>query len=240
MIDWPKTVLEFSGGKDSLACLLYLREHLDEITVLWGDSGDAFPETHRQMDAVSKLCRNFVVVKGCQPEIIEEYGYPVDVLPMRCESQVQELTGQSRPKLQSFMACCYKSIMEPVRLKAKELGFTTIVRGQKLCDAHRGPLRNGDIVDGVTYWYPIEAWSDQDVMAYIADSSLLPAHYACSNTSMDCMHCTAYIEEDKWKLPYLRENYPEVATDVLSRLVLIENEIDAEMKNLRGVIHGTT
>jgi len=229
-------VLQFSGGKDSLACLLFLRDQLDDITVLWCDPGDSFPETLAQMEAVKSLCKNFVVVPGCQPQTIKLYGFPSDVLPVRNNVVTQEAAQQHRPKLQGFLDCCYRSMMEPMHRATLSLGATTIIRGQKSCDHHKSPVKNGDVIDGVTYWFPIEDWSDEQVMAYVSESSLLPAHYSEARTSMDCMHCTAYLAENQWKLPYLKKHYPEAGAEVEARLNIIRGEVEKDMAHLYGVL----
>lgn len=231
-------VLQFSGGKDSLACLLYLQDQLNEITVLWADSGDVFPETRAQMEAVRGICPNFVIVEGCQPQVINEHGYPVDVLPVRNHKEVQYLSQQDRPKLQGFLDCCRRSFLEPMHRKSIELGATIIIRGQKLCDPHKSPIRNGDVIDGIAYWFPIETWTDDDVINYVKESSLFPAHYAEAGTSLDCMHCTAYLSENQWKLPYLKRFHPTQAKEVERRLNVIRHEIERDMANLYGVCDG--
>lgn len=229
-------VLQFSGGKDSLACLLFLRDKLDEITVLWTDSGDSFPETLAQMEVVKSLCKNFVIVKGNQPRVIEEFGYPVDVLPVRNHVHVQSSTQQRRPKLQGFIDCCYRSLMEPMHKATLDLGATMIIRGQKSCDHHKSSIKSGDVVDGITYWFPIENWTDEQVMDYIKESSLLPAHYSVAKTSMDCMHCTAYLAENQWKLHYLKQFHHKQGAEVEKRLNIIRHEIENDMAHLYGVL----
>lgn len=229
-------VLQFSGGKDSLACLLFLKDQLDEITVLWCDSGDSFPETLAQMEVVKSLCPNFVVVKGNQTEVIKANGYPVDVLPVRNHVSVQEATQQTRPKLQGFIDCCYRSLMEPMHKATLELGATMIIRGQKKADTHKSAIKSGDVIDGVSYWFPIEDWTDDQVMAYIKESSLLPSHYSIAKTSMDCMHCTAYLDENQWKLPYLKYHHPIQGEEVEKRLNIIRHEIEKDMAHLYGVL----
>jgi len=160
-------ILEFSGGKDSLAVLLLLRDQLHDITVLWADSGDSFPETIEQMELVKSICPNFITVKGNQPGVIERGGYPVDVLPMRNHTYIANMTQQDRPKLQGFFECCTNSFLIPMHAKALELGATMIIRGQKLADAQKSPVRNGDVIDGIEYWFPIEDWSDEQVMEFV-------------------------------------------------------------------------
>jgi 3'-phosphoadenosine 5'-phosphosulfate sulfotransferase (PAPS reductase)/FAD synthetase len=53
-----KAVLQFSGGKDSLACLLLLRPWWDRLTVMWVNTGAAFPETLELMEAVRSRVAN--------------------------------------------------------------------------------------------------------------------------------------------------------------------------------------
>lgn len=224
-----KIVLNFSGGKDSIACLLMLREHLDKIIVLWMNAGAAFPETIEQMKKVRAMCPNFVEVRGRQPEQIAEHGFPVDVLPMRNHIQIQQATQQKRIPLQGFMQCCFHSLMQPMHEATLATGATLIIRGQKLADAHKSPIKSGDVVNGVEYWFPIENWTDEQVFDYVKGSDLLPTHYAHANTSMDCWNCTAYLAENKWKLPYLKQHHPEKAREVARRLEIIRQEIKSDM-----------
>lgn len=229
-------VLQFSGGKDSLACLFLLKHKLHEITVLWLDSGDSFPESYAQMEEVKKLCPNFKVIKGRQPEIIAEHGYPVDLLPVRNHSIVQINAQQSRPKLQSFFDCCYRSVMAPLHEATLAMGATMIIRGQKLVDEHKSPLRNGDVVDGVRYFFPLEDWSDAQVYDYLEQSNanhLLPKHYSEANTSLDCQHCTAYLAENSWKRSYLKKCHPKVHKEVQFRMNIIYNEISTELFHMK-------
>ncbi len=236
MVLHEKTVLQFSGGKDSLACLLLLQDRLDEITVMWADSGDAFPETLQQMEIVKSLCPHFVVVNGNQPEVIKQFGYPADILPVKNYVQVQHLTQQSHIKIQPFIECCQHSLLVPMHEKTLELGATMIIRGQKLVDKMKSPVRNGDVIDGITYCFPIEHWTDAEVLEYVSKSSLLPAHYDIANTSMDCMHCTAYLAENAWKLNYLNEHYPQQAQEVKTRLHIIRDEVMKDMANLERLL----
>ena len=226
-------VLQFSGGKDSIACLLLLKDQLADITVMWANSGDTFPETLRQMEKVREMCPNFIEVMGDQPEVIQTGGYPVDVLPMRNHKEIARLSGQNRVKLQGFLECCFNSFLLPMHNAAIDAGATEIIRGQKLCDGQKSPVRSGDVIDGIKYSFPIENWTDAQVMEFVKDSGLLTENYSIANTSLDCMHCTAYLAENKWKLTYLEARHPEVAVEVRSRLGVIRGEIarDAELLN---------
>lgn len=227
-----RIVLQFSGGKDSIACLMLLRAHLHRITVLWMNTGAAFPETVAQMAAVRAMCPHFVEVSGQQPASIADKGYPVDVLPLRNDKHVQFMTQQTRLPLQGFMACCFNNLMQPMHAATLALGATLIIRGQKASDHHKSPISSGAVLGDLEFWFPIEDWTDEQVLAYAADSGLLPAHYEDANTSLDCWDCTAYRAENQWKLPYLDKHHPEKAAEVRRRLVLIKNEILNDMQHL--------
>lgn len=228
-------ILEFSGGKDSIACLMLLKNEISEITVLWANSGDCFPETLEQMKKVKAICPNFIEVKGNQPKVIEEYGYPVDVLPVRNYAPIQELAQQERVKLQSFLECCYRSFLEPMHKKAIDLGATEVIRGQKLADHHKSPLKDGDVVAGITYRFPLQDWTDEQVLEFVKDSELLPAHYSEARTSLDCMSCTAYLAENQWKLPYLEKHHPDSGAEVRKRLGIIKAEVMRDMAHLTAL-----
>ena len=228
--------LQFSGGKDSIACLLLLKNELHDITVLWLNTGAALPETLEQMEKVKEICPNFIEVSSNQASQVEEFGYPVDMLPLRNMKEVQLFTG-AKLKLQSFMNCCTTNIMRPLDDATKKLGATTIIRGQKNCDEQKGNLKNGDVVDGITYLFPVETWTDAEVLAYVKPSGLLPKHYDTGNTSLDCWSCTAHLHENAFKLPYLRENHPAKAVELENRFSLIHQELTREMSYLEAA-HG--
>ncbi len=226
-------VLQFSGGKDSLACLWLLRTHWQRLTVLWVNSGSALPEVHTLMDKVRGLVPNFRELKTNQAAQIDVRGFPVDVLPVRADAKVQYLAQQERPKLQSFMDCCYSNLMAPLYAETKRLGATLVIRGQKLADKHRSPIRSGHVEDGIAYWFPLEDWTDEDVNTYLADKPIgVPESYEYFNSSSDCWNCTAYLEDNVGKMRYLRERHPRMHKEVMRRLRIINAEVKRDHAHL--------
>ena len=65
-----KAILLFSGGKDSLAALLFLRAHWDSITVLWANPGGAHPRLLEYMASIRRRVPHFVEVQGRSREWI--------------------------------------------------------------------------------------------------------------------------------------------------------------------------
>lgn len=231
-------VLQLSGGKDSLVCLELLRPYLDRITVLWMNTGAAFPETVEQMARIRETVPHFVEINSDQPAQVAERGYPVDVLPVGSHTVVQHLTGQTRLPLQGFLECCMANLMGPMHQATAALGATLVIRGQKSADEFKGPLRTGDVVAGVEYWFPVEDWTDAEILAYADVRGVLPAHYADSETSLDCWSCTAYLKHNHGKLRYMRERHPAWGQEVDRRLIAIRQEIYKDMQHLEGAING--
>lgn len=225
-------VLQFSGGKDSLACLWLLEPFWSRITVAWGNAGDAFPETVALMEKVRALVPNFVEVKSNQPEQIRQMGYPTDVLPVRNHPTVMHIVHpHPRPPLQSFYACCRDNLWFPMLAKMDELGATLIIRGQRNAEVQHSPVRSGDVILGVEYLFPVEDWSNDRVHEYVKQTPLgLPAHYAYVNTSLDCMHCTGHLFENFGKRRYMAEHHPRAHAEVSRRLDVIAQEIRNDLQ----------
>ena len=197
-----KVVMQFSGGKDALACLYLLREHWGRLIVMWCDTGDALPETHQQMEDISKLVHAFMTVKGDQPAQIALNGPPADVVgewqtPMGRSMRQR----QTMPAVQAPFDCCADNIWRPLDRACKSLGATVIVRGQRNDEATKGVIHSGYIQDGVKYLFPLEDWTEGQVKGYLQSLGVpLPANYVYFNSSLDCGHCTAFLSENPGRM----------------------------------------
>lgn len=232
--------LLYSGGKDSTACLKILREQglLDQTCVVWTNTGDAYPETlalmQRTRDAVPHFCEVRTNVLGWK----QENGIPTDILPVSSTPIWRIAYGATAPAMVLPSACCGANLWMPMFNFLAQSRFKIVVRGEKNCDVPRGPIRNMQIVNGMTYLLPLEDWSDADVVAYLGDE--LPDHYTQgAMTSLDCLHCTGYMDEIAKKSDYLRREYPEVWKDISQSLRAILAAVNNEAKIMARLVEKT-
>jgi 3'-phosphoadenosine 5'-phosphosulfate sulfotransferase (PAPS reductase)/FAD synthetase len=222
-----KIALQFSGGRDSLALLLYMRPHWDNLTVYYCNTGDAYPETIALMKAVKEIVPHFIEVQGNVHTVIEQYGLPSDVL----HAQAQHSQAySSSTKLNDRHNCCFLTMMKPLHDRMKQDGITVILRGQRNQDDPKSIVQSGQVIDGFKIIFPIAEWTIADVEEFITESGCpIPPYYAEGMTSApDCMHCTAWLEHGSYK--YLTKYHPTVAKEVNRRLlqikVVVQNSID--------------
>ena len=159
-----KTVLQLSGGRDSLATLFFVEPAWDELTVAWCDSGDSAPELLALMSQIEKLVPHFERVPGYAREVRELYGDPV--------------AG-------AWTDCCARSIWYPMLEWVLANDFERIVRGTRRVDPIAYP-RPGEKLYGLTFDLPIWDWSDKelhDALAVIAARGFKPVY------PHDCLHC---------------------------------------------------
>lgn len=228
--------LLFSGGKDSLACLYLARRYWRWLTVFWANAGDPYPETIEQMERIRKLVPNFVEVKG--PGYIRGHGpeqtYPVDMVPLSATPWGRAIEASAPAfKVHSKFECCWNNWWLPLNSAVNSLGIDLLIRGDRESErltnnvalsAERNP-------GGGAYLFPLRDWSREDVFAYLhAEGVDVPRSYEYGLGSLDCMHCTAWLNESGNKLRYLRDFHPDVATEYERRLRLIHNEQERHMR----------
>lgn len=227
------TVLHFSGGRDSLACLYLLEPRWSDLTVAWVNTGAAFPETIALMGRIRALVPHFLEIAGVQS--IDRDGYPVDVLPITASTAGYLFEGWNGPRYQSRYACCAAALWAPMAKAMKDIGATKIIRGQKLADAKKTPVRSGMVIDGITYEFPLEDWSDADVLRYLTDKGVeLPENYRYMSTGLDCHNCTAYLSENAGRLEYMAARHPEKHAHVMGVLTQLSDTLYQELKPLRA------
>jgi hypothetical protein len=203
--------------------------------------GDAFPETRALMSKVAALVPNFVSVTADVVSDRIRGGFPVDIvveqntpLLSSCKTQPREFI-----KVRPALECCAKNLFQPMHDAMVLMGATEIIRGQRLSEDYVSPLRDGDVVDGVRYTYPLQDWSQADVDEFLADVGVeLPAHYATTEKSLDCMGCTAFLYERGGEMKYLRAKYPEVYNATVATLEAVRADIDDALTATEEALYG--
>jgi 3'-phosphoadenosine 5'-phosphosulfate sulfotransferase (PAPS reductase)/FAD synthetase len=238
MATHARPALTFSGGKDSLACLYLLRPWWGRVTVMWANAGDPYPETVEQMERVRQLVPHFVEVAG--PGYIRGHGpeqtFPADMVPLTATTIGREIEAAApRFKIHSRFDCCTSNWWLPLHNKVNELGVDLMIRGDRDSEALTNPwIRGGKNPSGGSYLIPLRYWSKDDVFAYLrAEGVEIPRSYDYGMGSLDCLHCTAWLNESGNKLRYLRDFHPEVSVEYERRLRLIQSEQERHVRLMK-------
>lgn len=222
-----KIALQLSGGKDSVATLYLLRPYLDKLTVYYLNAGDEPPETKSVMDECRKIIPHFVEVRSDSRSWIEQHGFPSDVVPTS-SSHLGRMMGFGDLKLSDRFSCCWANVMLPMYERMKADGVTLIIRGQKLTDMPKVPLKSGAVMDGIEVYYPLETWTDSDVFLYLEEVGA-PIHpaYKVVKEGIGCMHCTGWWGNKS--VDWLKVAHPEAYKFVRGKHIQIRAVIDAQM-----------
>lgn len=203
-------VLQFSGGKDSLAVLFLKRPEWNDITVMWCNTGSVYHDTEVLMGRIAKLVPNFYEVQSDKASWSSANGVAVDITPERHTLLGKLLGGKGdAPLYTSYLRCCSANLWAPMADAVKKLGVKHVIRGQRTVDIRKAPILSGHVdSDGITYEFPIENWADDEVLTYCREvcPEYLPAYYENGEkTSHDCWDCVAYLDENEGRiknLPY--------------------------------------
>ena len=226
-----KVALCFSGGKDSLAVVYLLREHLHRLTIYHMDTGDLLPETTTVVEHVKAFAPNFVHLKGDVLAAIKRDGLPTDLLPHSAHP-VGQAMGEHRHKLVSRYDCCVRNLMLPIYERIKADGNTLVIRGTKAVDMKVLPVADGMTEQGLTTYYPLQDWTNQQVFDYLAEvGAPVSRVYRHMTNSPECARCSAWWSEGKGS--YLKRYHPDVWVDFNERLRTVVDEIEAPLAALR-------
>lgn len=191
------TVVQFSGGADSLATL-WLSRSVPDVCALWIKTDGAYNDTQDYVERVCQAAGVPLYIEFTQRKI-EEYGFPADIVPQQVTPLGRFIHGTDGPLVQPYFECCSRAIWDPMRRRSAELGATVIVRGMKASDSRKIPLKHGEVVNGVRYEFPIYDWSTEKVFSYLRSQcpELIPPYYSRGErTSRDCWDCTAYCDDN--------------------------------------------
>lgn len=225
-----KIALAFSGGKDSWACLWLNKHRLHEILVIWVNTGKNYPEMLRTIDRAKAICPNFVELIVDRDGQNAYHGIPSDVVPINWTRQGQIFTGPKSVTVQSYLQCCYENIGASLQKYCQDHGVTHLIRGQRNDEGHKSTARDGSLVDGIQYEQPIEDWTEQEVIEYVAQHMALPSHFKFKHSSMDCYDCTAYAAESKDRIDYTKANHPTMYAEYEIRNQALKGALVESMK----------
>jgi len=223
-----RIALSVSGGKDSLACVLLLREYLPRMTLYHLDTGDLLPEVRE----IVRWVEGFAPVVRVQTDVlrwIAEVGYPSDLVPHSMHHIGRQM-AENGASLVGRYDCCALNLMLPLYNRIKADGNTLLIRGSKAVDMKRLPLQDGGTDDGIEIWLPIVDWSNADVMAYLREQGApICRVYETMTNAPECARCTAWWGEGR--NAYLKRHHPELWRDYQARMAIVAREISGPMRN---------
>lgn len=224
--------LQFSGGKDSLACLYLFREHLDNITVYWLNTGDCCPETLELIEQIKPSIPKFVEIKSDVKSWRITHGIPSDVVPVSSH-QIAMSYGITTVRLSNRFDCCYNNLMLPLHTRMLEDGVDCVIRGTKVCDTGKVPAE-GNCGDYYVM-LPIKDWSHDDVFNYLAlvgaPYNKIYDHYK-SISAPECFGCTAWWDDGK--SAYFKALHPERLTEYRASLEQVKAALKTHLLDLEN------
>lgn len=226
-----RAVLMYSGGKDSLACLMLLRPWLDKVDVVWVDTGNQFPEVVSHMKTVQALVPHFITLHSDTPSYWRENGFPVDVVPTRHTAVGQYIFGSTPLRVCSRFDCCRNNIWKPMEDYLRLAKPTCVIRGDRSSERVKGMT----FADGIEFVFPLFDWSTEQVIEAVrkAPSGLYqPRHELAEGSSLDCMTCMAYNSEHAERMKYLEVFHPEMHRAAKKFFRAYKAAVESEMNEL--------
>lgn len=229
-----RVMLQFSAGKDSAACLWLLQPWWDKLDVVWCCQGNPYEETLEYMAHIENLVPRFLIVRGQQQAWVARHGHPVDVVPL-VSTELGAVISRETPaaKLQAYTDCCRHNSWEPMQLVVIQGDYTCVIRGQKQQDCHKSPVTSGQVIDGVEYAFPLEGWSDEQVLDYVGPR--LPHSYKRGiPSSLDCADCTAYVKDNGRRIADLEVTSPRDYETVVRVHKYLREQLTAHLIDLEA------
>lgn len=228
-----KIALSLSGGKDSLACAFLCKSYFDRITVYHVDPGDYLPEQRAVIDTVEReMLYRVVRIQTDVASWIDTHGLPSDLLSHTAHP-FGLMTGQAKTRLVFRDDCCFANQMLPLYERVRADGNTMLIRGTKASDMPVLPVKDGYVDNGLELFYPLQNWSDAEVLAYLEECGLALTHiYQHLEHGLSCATCPAWWNEHRGA--YLKQFHPELYQRYDARLQRIIDEIAGPLAQLKA------
>lgn len=231
-----RVAFSYSGGKDSTAVALMLRNWHDRVTVYHVDTGDLLPEISESVARVAKLFPNFVRIETHVADWHRQHGLPTDLLPHTQDPIGAAMGENDQATFVPRYLCCAHNLMNPLWYRIQHDKCTMLIRGTKRVDMARLPAWSGQVHDGVELFYPLEDWTNENVFAYLKSEGFpLPPLYRHMTNAPECARCSAWWGEHRAE--YLRANYPDLYRDYQARLAKVMTSLERPLANLAREIH---
>lgn len=226
-----RVALNFSGGKDSLACLYLLRPFLEKyISVYWLNTGDGCPETLEVLQQVRQWVPHFIEVRSDVKAWRAVNGMPSDLVPAKGHA-IAGLYGMSDTKVSNRFDCCYANLMLPMHQRMVADGINMVIRGTKVSDTGRVP-----VVGWAGHYevvLPVMDWSHTEVFDYLeavgAPKNAIYEHFK-GISAPECMGCTAWWDDGK--AGYLKARHPDELPRYRNQLQTIKRMLKSHIDDL--------
>ena len=233
LVRHEKAILQFSGGKDSLAILNLCKNHLDRILVVHLDTGARLPHMGSFIrEAVERVGGTLKIIKPeiSQLDSIRLFGLPVDIAPLR--KTIGYKSFRDNPvKIQTSIDCCYRVRWAPMEAFMNEYKPTLLITGKKKEDKAITQA-SGSVYNGVESFLPIDNWTNQEVMDYLRRNKIpMPAHYPVGTN--DCWNCTATSDVDN--LMFLKTFYPLQYRELLANFKAAWSVVRGELNKVEKI-----
>lgn len=231
-----RAALQFSGGKDSLACLLLCLPYVGKqgnVNTYWMCTGDTLPETLEVVLWASRVVGSLSVVQSDVKAWRAKHGMPADVVP--AESSVLGMVhGLGRVAMTGRFDCCWFNLMAPMHQRMLSDGVQAVIRGTKLVDTPKQPSR-----DDVPYQVilPVDGWSHAEVLDYLerwAPFKNKLYELPGVESAPECLGCTAWWGDGKAQ--YFKAKNPERLGEYVASLQLVREELQRSMSVLDAEI----
>lgn len=228
--------LHFSGGKDSLAISYLLRPYWDRLTFYHVDTGDLLPEVREIVSDMERQVPRFVRIASDSRAWAEANGLPSDLVP-HTGTVPAKLMG-AKTLISSRYECCGHNLWLPMHARMVADGITLAIRGTKRCDMAKLPATTGDTSMGYALWLPIEAWSHDDVFAYLREvGAPICRVYESAVNAPECATCSAWWGEGRGA--YLAKYHPNLSAIYRHKLAAVAAEVAPAWASLQGeMAHG--
>lgn len=226
-----RAALQFSGGKDSLACLYLLKPWvMAGLPVYWTHTGDTIPETLAVVERVRQWVPDFRVIEADVLAWKRAHGTPSDVTTAHATWMGQQY-AMTDTQLVGRFDCCWHNLMKPMHDRMLADGVDLVIRGTKLADTGKVPA------NGATEHYdvllPLLNWSHAQVFDYLneVDAPISPVYQHFKAISApECLHCSAWWDDGKAQ--YLKQLHPEKVQQYQVSLQQIRAELSKRLQEL--------